>query len=300
MMQRFHSTIASLLGLTYPLATSAQGAGGGGGGGNTERNCTAVQGNMNVQLSGDSVAFRFEPPAAGNPVSGMTGDCAVWTFPPGWVGRVHVGGGPGAPNGGTLYEANVAQSHGAMDVSFVEGFSVPMFCTDNGNGFTSGCGIDLFTLDTPCPTGGSAGGVCRNPQGPSGSRDSAVRWCEACSAPDPFFGPCSAAAFTFPTDDDANDGISSHDISCVLGPSKLLTGREGDTAKTGYPQKGRCEICPSSKRSLESILFGRGMESPATARSPSMLPRVHVKSPVDVVGRRSRRHGMAVHDVKVS
>ncbi|KAL9023685.1 MAG: hypothetical protein Q9196_007043, partial [Gyalolechia fulgens] len=81
---------------------------------------------MNVKVSGDNVPFRINPPAAGNPDSGMTGDCAVWTFPPGWSGRVHLGGGSGAPDGGTLFEASVAQDHGAMDVSFVEGFSVPM------------------------------------------------------------------------------------------------------------------------------------------------------------------------------
>ena len=278
--------------------TTAAGPINSGTGGSTGGNCAAVQGNMNVQLSGDNVAFRFDPPVAGNPTTGNTGNCGVWTFPPGWSGRVHVGGGSGAPFGSTLYEGNVnpAGGSGAMDVSFVEGFSVPMLCTDNGNGFVSGCGIDLFTVGT-CPTGGSEGGVCTNPQGPGGSRDSKNNACEACSPPDPFFGPCSAAGFTFPTDDDANDGVSSLDISCHIGVSSQRTGREGDTATTGHPEAGRCSVCTSSKRSLEDILFGREVEPAAMARSPSMLPRVHKK--LDIFGRRSHRHGMLAHDAKI-
>ncbi|KAI4121101.1 MAG: hypothetical protein LQ338_006562 [Usnochroma carphineum] len=277
-----------------PVST---GGGGGGGGGN----CAAVAGNMNVQLSGASVAFRFEPPVAGNPTTGNTGSCKVWTFPPGWSGRVHVGGGSGAPFGSTLYEGNVNPTggSGAMDVSFIEGFSVPMICTDNGNGFESGCGIDLFTQGHTCPTGGSKGGVCKNPQGPGGARDSAKKACYACSPPDPFFGPCSAAAFTFPTDDAANDGVASLDISCHIGASSQRTGREGHTAKTGQPEAGRCQVCADgSKRDLEAILFGRGLES-TVARAPSMLPRVHRRSVIDVLGRRSHRHGAVAHEGKV-
>ncbi|KAL8737060.1 MAG: hypothetical protein Q9181_002075 [Wetmoreana brouardii] len=294
-MKSPHITTALLLALIYPSVISAQ-----------EATCAPVQGNMNVQLSGASVDFRFDPPVAGNPTTGSTGDCPVWTFPPGWSGRVHVGGGSGAPAGGTLYEGNVAGSggSGAMDVSFVEGFSVPMLCTDNGNGFVSGCGIDLFSQGT-CPTGGSAGGVCTNPQGPGGTRDSSVNWCEACSPPDPFFAPCAAAAFTFPTDDDANDGISSLDISCTIGPSGQRTGREGNTATTGHPEAGRCDVCAgSTKRSLEDVFFGRGLNPPTARggskplnpRSPSMLPRVHRRTTVDILGKRLHRHALVAHD----
>ncbi|KAL8714749.1 MAG: hypothetical protein Q9220_001262 [cf. Caloplaca sp. 1 TL-2023] len=273
---------------------------GGGGGGNNGGGCVAVSGNMNVQVSGDNVAFRFDPPVAGNPTTGMTGDCPVWTFPPGWGGRVNVGGGDGAPFGSTLYEGNVNGSKAAMDVSFVEGFSVPMMCTDNGNGKMSGCAIDLWKGTAPCPTGGSEGGVCKNPQGPGGTRDSAKKACWACSPPDPFFGPCSAAAFTFPTDDEANDGEASLDISCVIGASNVRTNdkREGTTATTGQAEAGRCEVCTDgTKRSLERVLFGRNQESPL-ARSPSTLPRTHRKSSIDL-DRRSHRHGMAAHDGKV-
>ncbi|KAL9598909.1 MAG: hypothetical protein Q9219_004174 [cf. Caloplaca sp. 3 TL-2023] len=279
-----------------PVNTGGGGSTGGGGGGN----CAAVQGNMNVEVSGANVAFRIDPPVDGTPTTGNTGDCGVWSFPPGWQGRVHVGGGSGAPDGGTLYEANVdsAGGHGAMDVSFVEGFSVPMMCTDSSNGYKSGCGIDLFTKGT-CPTGGSAGGVCKNPQGPGGDRDSANRACEACSPPDPFFGPCAAAAFTFPTDDDANDGISGLEIKCTIGPSDETTGREGDTALTGHAEAGRCSVCSgSTKRDLEKVLFSRKAESPVIARSPSMLPRVHKKLTIDGLGRRSHRHGIIAHDGK--
>ncbi|KAL8751347.1 MAG: hypothetical protein Q9199_006478 [Rusavskia elegans] len=259
----------------------------------------AVEGNMNVKISGDSVSYRFEPSVAGNPATGTIGDCDVWSFPPGWNGRVHIGGGSGAPDGGTLFEGSVTGGSGAMDVSYVEGFSVPMMCTDNTNHFVSGCGIDLFSVST-CPTGGSAGGVCKNPQGPGGDRDSAVNWCEACSPPDPFFAPCAAAAYTFPTDDDAVDGVSGLDITCVVGASGQLTGRERNTATTGNPQAGRCEVCAgsaTSKRSLEDIIFGRGVQPPS-ARTPSMLPRAHKKSTMDILGRRSHRHGIA-HGSKV-
>ncbi|KAL8651758.1 MAG: hypothetical protein Q9226_004563 [Calogaya cf. arnoldii] len=272
------------------------------GGGSSGECGGAVAGNMNVRISGDPVSYRFEPPVPGNPSTGTIGDCDVWSFPPGWNDRVHIGGGPGAPDGGTLFEYNVAAGAGfnAMDVSYVEGFSVPMMCTDNTNDFMSGCWIDLFSVGT-CPTGGSAGGVCRNPQGPGGDRDSAVNWCEACSPPDPFFAPCAAAAYTFPTDDAAVDGGAGLDITCVVGASSEEgTGREGDTAKSGHPQAGRCEVCPGStttKRSLEDVMFGRGVQPPS-ARSPSMLPRAHKRFTVDILGNRPHRHGLA-HGSKV-
>ncbi|KAL8776625.1 MAG: hypothetical protein Q9213_008198 [Squamulea squamosa] len=261
----------------------------------------AVPGNMNVQISGDSVAYRFDPPVAGNPTTGTIGDCDVWSFPPGWIGRVHVGGGSGAPDGGTLYEGNVAAGggKGAMDVSYVEGYSVPMICTDNTNRFVSGCGIELFDLHT-CPTGGTAGGVCRNPQGPGGTRDSKFNWCEACSPPDAFFAPCAAAAYTFPTDDDAVDGESGLDITCVVGASGNTPKRAGSTAATGNPQAGYCDVCPGSvtaRRSLEDVVFGREVQ-PQVARSPSMLPRAHKKSLGDILGKRSHHHGIA-HGSKV-
>ncbi|KAL8868807.1 MAG: hypothetical protein Q9198_008060, partial [Flavoplaca austrocitrina] len=240
------------------------------------------------------------PPVPGNPTEGTIGDCDVWSFPVGWNGRVHVGGGPGAPNGGTLYEGNVmSNSLGAMDVSYVEGFSVPMMCTDEKTGFKSGCGIDLFSVGT-CPTGGSAGGVCKNPQGPGGDRDSADNWCEACSPPDPFFAPCAAAAYTFPTDDAAVQGQSGLEITCVVGASSDTTGREGDTAETGNPQAGRCKVCSGStatKRSLENVIFGRGVQPPS-ARTPSMLPRAHRRSAIDILEKRSHLHGL-VHGSKV-
>lgn len=281
-------------------STGEDSTGGGSTGGGSSGECGgAVQGNMNVKISGDSVSYRLEPSVAGNPTTGTIGDCDVWSFPPGWNGRVHIGGGSGAPDGGTLFEGSVSGSSGAMDVSYVEGFSVPMLCTDNTNNFVSGCGIDLFSVGT-CPTGGSAGGVCRNPQGPGGDRDSAVTWCEACSPPDPFFAPCAAAAYTFPTDDDAVDGVSGLDITCVVGASSQKTGREGNTATTGNPQAGRCEVCAGStttKRALEDVIFGRGVQPPS-ARTPSMLPRAHRKSTVDILGRRLHRHGLA-HGSKV-
>ncbi|KAL8799587.1 MAG: hypothetical protein Q9223_007586 [Gallowayella weberi] len=274
--------------------TNAGSTGGGTTGGNTGGTTSsgecggAVQGNMNVKISGASVSYRLEPPVPGNPTTGTIGDCDTWSFPVGWNGRVHIGGGSGAPDGGTLFEGNnIDGSTGAMDVSFVEGFSVPMLCTDTSNNFVSGCGLDLFSLAS-CPTGGSAGGVCKNPQGPGGTRDSKDKPCEACSPPDPFFAPCSAAAYTFPTDDAAVDGKGGLDISCVVGPGGGTPARAGSTAQTGNPQSGRCEVCPGSvKRSLEDVLFGRGVVP--MARSPSMLPRVHRKS----VGLGAHRHGIA-------
>ena len=285
---------------SQPTASApAPSASGGGGGGVT---CgSPVDGNMNVQISGDNVDFRFEPAVDGNPESGMTGDCSLFTFPPGWSGRVHFGGGSGAPAGGTLFEGNVASGGGggAMDVSYVEGYSVSLMCTDNTNKYMSGCSIDLWSTGTPCPTGGSEGGVCKNPQGPGGSRDSAVNTCEECSPPDPFFGPCAGSAYTFPFDDGAVDGQSGLDISCIIGSGGGTTGREGSTATTGNPQASRgCpSICPSgSKRSLEDVMFGQS-RSPR-ANSPSLLPRAHKRSSVGILGRRSHRHGIT-HDLKI-
>lgn len=284
---------------SFPEPTGGQGG-----------NCQAVQGNMNVQVSGDNVDFRFVPPVNGMPTSGMTNDCGVWSFPPGWSGRVHVGGGQGAPDGGTLFEGQTQNNTAAMDVSYVEGYSVSMMCTDNETGFKSGCTINLWEQGT-CPTGGSEGGVCKNPQGPGGTRDSAVRFCEACSPPDPFFAPCAAAAYTFPFDDAAVEGQSSLDLSCVIGNGEDKTDREGDTAETGNPQADRGCAAPcsgSSKRALEEVLFRkREPEEPrplSKRESKFPLHRTLIKrdagpSPIDWEGRRSYRQEFSLADTKM-
>lgn len=81
-----------------------------------------------------------------------------------------------------------------IDVSYVDGFSVPIscFCINEGPHY-SGCAKDLWSLN-PCPDNNGQGS-CRNP-----------RLHNAIQNPTEFFAPCYryGGAYTFPADNEAN------------------------------------------------------------------------------------------------
>jgi hypothetical protein len=93
-----------------------------------------------------------------------------------------------------------------IDVSYVDGYSVPITCSSQGTAVT-GCNIDLFKEAT-CEDEVD-GPVCLNlarftPDGP----------------PTNFFATCAGAAYTFPNDNAANKGnLGSNLISCCIGTS---------------------------------------------------------------------------------
>ena len=189
----------------------------------------------------------------------------------------------------TLFEGSATGDIGYIDVSYVQGYTYPMVCF--GQGGSSGCSTDLYSVPgAQCPGGGGTkmGETCNNPQGPAGKRNpgsppvsgnspTASPWCEACSAPDPFFAPCAGGAYTYPYDDVAM--ASGTEITCCVGPqcaqkegiprnSDKGNCNAGDVATRKDPcipcaGTGSC-TAPSSKRDLEEIF------EQATAEKRSM------------------------------
>lgn len=88
------------------------------------------------------------------------------------------------------------------------GFSVPITCTcDEDNKFLSGCNKDLWTMST-CPQNNGMGS-CKNPlRVPLGKQE-----------PTPFFKPCEAKAYTYPSDDMAMSEGTCQDgrVTCCVG-----------------------------------------------------------------------------------
>ncbi|POS81015.1 hypothetical protein DHEL01_v200588 [Diaporthe helianthi] len=100
-----------------------------------------------------------------------------------------------------------------MDVSYVNGFSVPITCSCNADSAVlSGCSLDLWTTGSSCS--GAAGtdngqGACANPLRPD---DSAQLGATS------FFAPCEGAAFTWPRDDANSEGMcQSAQVTCCVG-----------------------------------------------------------------------------------
>ncbi|PSR83429.1 hypothetical protein BD289DRAFT_483353 [Coniella lustricola] len=122
----------------------------------------------------------------------------------------------------SLIEPGLTQVSGEwmfdIDVSYVNGFTVPITCTCNsGNTFLSGCNKDLWALAT-CDQDGetkiAAAGACQNPTNEaSGSATSAS----------PFFAPCAGKAYTFPNDNDANS-----EGKCDTGSATCCVGTAAD------------------------------------------------------------------------
>ncbi|KAI4277981.1 MAG: hypothetical protein LQ337_001364 [Flavoplaca oasis] len=123
-----------------------------------------------------------------------------------------------------------------VDVSYVDGYSVPITCSCGGVPVT-GCNIPLFLQGRTCPQPGPGDKViCYNPKkvinnGPA----------------DPFFQPCQGAAYTYPNDHTANafGKCDSGDIQCCVGISCPRPGQQ------------------HGKRDLEDWGFGNETEIPA-------------------------------------
>ncbi|KAL8992883.1 MAG: hypothetical protein Q9169_006768 [Polycauliona sp. 2 TL-2023] len=123
-----------------------------------------------------------------------------------------------------------------VDVSYVDGYSVPITCSCGGVPVT-GCNILLASQGRVCPIPGAGDKViCYNPKktvdnGPA----------------DPFFQPCQGAAYTYPNDHEANGygKCDSGNIQCCVGGSCPRPGQQ------------------HGKRSLEDWSFGNETEYPA-------------------------------------
>ena len=107
------------------------------------------------------------------------------------------------------YESSILGVAGQpdIDVSYVDGYSVPITCYSNGM-FVSGCNIDLFAQqNVSCGDADLVEGpICLNRAKSLGANATAP----------PFFAACAGAAYTFPTDDKANRwGVGALTTCCI-------------------------------------------------------------------------------------
>ncbi|KAB5517542.1 hypothetical protein GE09DRAFT_1230894 [Coniochaeta sp. 2T2.1] len=101
------------------------------------------------------------------------GAIAEFAVPTGWGGRVAVvenGGGRSIIGDESLIEDNYVVPNrdgftvavANVDVSYVDGFTVPIVCGCEGAGLVTGCSKDPWKLGTPCPADNGVGS-CKNP-----------------------------------------------------------------------------------------------------------------------------------------
>ena len=147
------------------------------------------------------------PTPVGNPSPTKLADNAFtqYAFPTGWAGRIYVG--PNLNPDGSKIEGSFTGPPD-IDVSYVDGHSVPITCSSEGVAVT-GCNINLFKQPGILCNNQVDGPVCLNPaqsiaNGPAPS----------------FFAACAGAAYTYPNDNDANVGdLKSTIISCYISTS---------------------------------------------------------------------------------
>lgn len=147
------------------------------------------------------------PTPIGNPTATILakGSPTHYTFPTGWAGRIYVG--PNLNPYGSKIEGSYTGPPD-IDISYVDGYSVPITCTSEGQVVT-GCNIDLFKQPGIKCNDQVEGPVCLN---------SAQNIADG---PAPrFFAVCQGAAYTYPNDNGANRSeLGSSLISCCIGTS---------------------------------------------------------------------------------
>ena len=147
------------------------------------------------------------PNALGKPGPAALGTATTVVYPTGWAGRIYVGKTDNPAN--TKIEGSTT-GWNDIDVSYVDGYSVPVTCSSNGEAIT-GCNIDLWQVSGKCDTEVGQQDVCPNPM---------------VSIPDgpstPWFLPCQGAAYTFPNDNVANNGNTRSDtVTCCIGTKEM-------------------------------------------------------------------------------
>ncbi|CAD6572536.1 MAG: hypothetical protein ASARMPRED_005437 [Alectoria sarmentosa] len=167
------------------------------------------------------------PTPVGNPGSGVLTSSTQVLFPSDWAGRITIGK-TYDPQGSKI-EASYSSPNYVpdVDVSYVDGFSIPISCSCSGVAVT-GCNIPLFNDGKTCGNTGP-GPICYNPEQdvPNGPAS-------------PFFEPCAGAAYTYPNDNAANSygQCSTGVIDCCVGPQCPAPAR----------QHGKRELSDVSKR----------------------------------------------------
>ncbi len=145
------------------------------------------------------------PTPINNPGSGTLSSSTQVLFPSGWAGRITIGGNYD-PKGSKI-EASFSPPNYVpdVDISYVDGYSVPITCSCSGVAVT-GCNgklryhvlfarskiahlsktVQLFDDGQTCPSQGP-GPICYNPEEDVPKGPAA-----------PFFAPCAGAAYTYP------------------------------------------------------------------------------------------------------
>ena len=166
------------------------------------------------------------PDVIGGPLSPTTigaGSTTFYSFPTGWAGRIYVGKTTDPAN--SKIEGSVTGTPD-MDVSYVDGYSVPIVCTSAGK--VSGCNTELFGLNgNKCGQNVDISGfqICKNPaltlnDGPA----------------DSFFAPCQGKAYTYPNDNDANYYNVDATTNCCIGTAcSMGSSKRSVLSKKGAP-----------------------------------------------------------------
>ena len=157
------------------------------------------------------------PTPINNPQPTVIPDSASthYIYPTGWAGRISVG--ETTDIGNSLIEGSYTNEP-YIDVSYVDGFSVPITCSCGGVPVT-GCNIDLFDQPGITCEDELEGHICKNPSMPAGPATE-------------FFAACAGAAYTFPKDDKAVQSCTSV-ISCCIGTSCKAPSRQPGEARSG-------------------------------------------------------------------
>lgn len=224
------------------------------------------------------------PGPLGSPTGAPLGTKTTVVYPTGWAGRIYVGKTTNSAN--TKIEGSTT-GWNDIDVSYVDGYSVPVTCSAHGVP-VSGCNIDLWDHSGKCENLVGDKDVCLNPMQDVADGPSV-----------PWFLPCQGAAYTFPNDNIANNGDTGNaTITCCIG-----TEKDGCKAPD---RQGKCRnVASKAKRSVplshEQPLAFRETVKDNESDSPYLKPHAaahahsHLKRHLNKA--RSHRHGV-IRDLK--
>ncbi|MCJ1401218.1 hypothetical protein MMC11_004430 [Xylographa trunciseda] len=167
------------------------------------------------------------PTPVGNPAPTVLPPSAAtsYVFPPCWAGRISLDPSSDSNPFASKIEGSAGSNQSKdldLDVSYVDGYTVPITCSSSGK-VVVGCNIDLFGAGD-CGGNGEvlddSGTGCWNP----------TNTVVGNGPPTKFFAPCAGAAYTFPNDNDANNGAVAETVSCCIGSACTPSVLQGKSA----------------------------------------------------------------------
>lgn len=178
-----------------------------------------------LSLSFDSNAGG--PSSIGNPSAIILPNNAStqYAFPTRWAKRIYVG--PNLNPDGSKIEGSYTGPPD-IDVSYVDGYSVPITCSSEGTAVFD-CNVDLFKQPSiPC-NDQVDDPVCLN---------SAQNIANGLAPP--FFAACAGATYTYSNDNDANvSNLKSTLVSCCVGASCQAPSRQSKRNNTQHVERMR-------------------------------------------------------------